>query len=525
MKMLVTMAGLVLAAIALAAQAPKEPEAPLVLQNRTVLVFRAPFHGVPPALRAARARMVIQDALAQGGELAVAVKPYLEEQLVTLDDKVAFAVTDGDGDPAREERPAELARQAALRLRQIIAETREARNLDLRLRALAATAGATLLFLVLLRLLNRGRERLARVLADRAALGAEALRIGGAQLLEGRHVLPALRRLLQAGHGLVVLVLAYEWVSFGLSRFPYTRPWGESLNANLLGLGQRLLAGMVGALPGLVFAVAIFAVARLLVGFVHGLLQRLAEGEAPPRWLAPQTLSTTRHLAAIVIWLFALAIAYPYLPGSQTEAFKGLSVLLGLMLSLGSSSLVGQGAAGLILTYTQTLKPGEYVHLGEFEGTVLGIGTFTTRIRTGAGVELTLPNAMITATVARNYSRNAQGGCIVDTTVTIGYDAPWRQVEAMLTEAARRTPGILAEPAPRVFHTALSDFYPEYRLVAQARPADGVPRAEVLSLLHANIQDVFNTHGVQIMSPHYVGDPAQAKMVPPAHWHGLPPAP
>ena len=148
---------------------------------------------------------------------------------------------------------------------------------------------------------------------------------------------------------------------------------------------------------------------------------------------------------------------------------------------------------------------------------------FTTTVRTGLGEELTLPNSMITGTVTRNYSRTVQGaGYIVDTTVTIGYDTPWRQVEAMLVEAARRTPGILESPAPVVFQTALSDYYPEYRLVAQAVPSQPRPRAEVLTLLHANIQDVFNEHGVQIMSPHYMGDPQVPKVVQPDDWFAPP---
>lgn len=148
---------------------------------------------------------------------------------------------------------------------------------------------------------------------------------------------------------------------------------------------------------------------------------------------------------------------------------------------------------------------------------------FTTRIRTGLGEVLTLPNSMITNAVTKNYSRTVQGaGYVVDTTVTIGYDTPWRQVEAMLLEAARRTTGVLEQPAPQVFQTALSDFYPEYRLVAQAIPSQPRPRAELLTLLHANIQDVFNEYGVQIMSPHYLGDPPEAKWVPRDKWYSPP---
>ena len=193
-------------------------------------------------------------------------------------------------------------------------------------------------------------------------------------------------------------------------------------------------------------------------------------GEAAAGSTPTSALTTSRAVRG-GIWLFALAMAYPYLPGSDTEAFRGLSVLVGLMISLGASNLVGQLASGLILTYTRTFHVGEYVRVGEDEGTVVSLGTFTTRIRTGMGEELTISNSQVLGAVTRNYSRAVKGhGFIVDTTVTIGYDAPWRQVNAMLVEAAQRTPGVLADPPPRVFQTALSDFYPEYRLVCQAVP-------------------------------------------------------
>ena len=172
------------------------------------------------------------------------------------------------------------------------------------------------------------------------------------------------------------------------------------------------------------------------------------------------------------------------------------------------------------------MQAGEFVRVGEHEGTVTRMGMFTTTIRTGLGEELTLPNSMITGTVTKNYSRAVHGsGFIVDTVVTIGYDTPWRQVEAMLIEAAQRTTGILHAPAPRVFQTALSDYYHEYRLVAQAIPSEPRPRAEIMSMLHANIQDVFNEYGVQIMSPHYMMDPASEKIVKPEDWYKSPSKP
>jgi small-conductance mechanosensitive channel len=127
-----------------------------------------------------------------------------------------------------------------------------------------------------------------------------------------------------------------------------------------------------------------------------------------------------------------------------------------------------------------------------------------------------LPNTLIVGAVTKNYSRVVKGeGYVVDTVMTIGYDTPWRQVHAMMIEGAKRTEGVLATPSPHVFQTALSDFYVEYRLVAQAIASQPRPRAQVMADLHANLQDVFNENGVQIMSPHYFADPATAKLVPP----------
>jgi small-conductance mechanosensitive channel len=322
-----------------------------------------------------------------------------------------------------------------------------------------------------------------------------------------------------------VFLLSYEWLSYVLSQFPYTRPWGESLDVYLFRLLDYLLSGIVSAIPGIAVAVMIFFIARGISGFSKRMLERLSR-PGTIRWLTEETLQPTTRLTSLAIWLFAIVMAYPYLPGSGTEAFKGLSVLVGLMISLGASSVVGQAASGLILTYSRTLRAGEFVRVGDHEGTVTEVGMFNTTIRTGLGEVLTLPNSMITGSVTKNYSRIVQGqGYVVDTVVTIGYDTPWRQVEAMLIEAARRTEGILQVPPPYVFQTALSDFYPEYRLVAQAIPSEPRPRAQLLSMLHAHIQDVFNEYGVQIMSPHYLGDPDIEKVVSREHWYAAPAKP
>ena len=496
--------------------------ADLVVFNRYVTTFRGDFLGISPAERAERARGVLQ-TLAYDTEAKVAVTSIDQGKKITIDGRYIFILIPGDVDPLGQESIDETAAAAAERLKQAVAETQEARSFDNLLWSLAAGAIATLVWLALLWGLARLHRRLVRVVVRLAASKAPSLELGGIVLLDQRHVFPMVRRFVGALRWLLVAIFSYEWLSFMLSRFPYTRPWGERLNGYLIGVVVDILQAIVSAIPGLGVAIAIFFIARSLIGLAEGFLDRLAVGGEPPRWLDAEAMPTTRRLMAMVVWLFALAMAYPYLPGAETEAFKGLSVLLGLMVSLGASSLVGQAAAGLIVTYTRTVRMGEYVRVGEYEGTVTELGIFNTRIRTGTGQELALPNSLITGTVTQNYSRVVQGrGFVVDTKVTIGYDTPWRQVEAMLIEAARRTPGILREPAPHVFQTALSDYYPEYLLVAQATAMKAKPRAETITELHRNIQDVFNEHGVQIMSPHYMADPVEAKVVPPQRWYEPP---
>jgi small-conductance mechanosensitive channel len=347
--------------------------------------------------------------------------------------------------------------------------------------------------------------------------------MGGLRPLQNERVVMLGRMLLTGLHRLFLFIVFYNWVSFTLSCFPFTRVWGDTLSSFLLDLLTQVGGAVLRAVPGLIIALLIFFSARWFNGLLAGFFERVQSGQVKADWLDADVVLPTRRIAKTLVWLFALAMAYPYLPGSDTEAFKGLSVLAGLMISLGASNLVGQAASGLILTYGRVFRKGEYVSIAEHEGTVTEMGMFATRIRTGLGEELTIANSKILDSTTKNYSRTVKGpGFVLDTTVTIGYDTPWRQVHALLIEAAKRTEGVLATPEPVVFQTALSDWYPQYRLVCQAIPSGPRPRALVLSALHANIQDVFNEYGVQIMSPQYFEDPPVPKVVPPDQWYAAP---
>jgi small-conductance mechanosensitive channel len=493
------------------------------LYNRVITKFRSPIFSSTAEERAQNTRRHLRELLREGGEGKVEVRTVPQGRAFTIDGRFGFLLLPGDADAAVGETLDAAAKRTAETLQRVVSESQESRNLDTILRNAAKAGVATAIATLLVWVLARLRGWIAKALANIGSRHAGRLKVGG-QALFGREQVFALARFLTiATFWLLAAFVVYEWLAYTMSLFPWTRPWGEGLLGAAFGLAARIATAVLESLPNLAVAATIFWLAWLASRFIDHTLEPFIRGERESAHIDRDTGRPTRNLLVIGVWVFAIAMSYPYLPGSDSEAFKGLSVLVGLMISLGSTSLVGQAASGLIVMYTRTLRPGEFVRIGEHEGTVVELGAFTTRIRTGLGEELTISNSTIAGGITKNYSRAVKGrGFVVDTVCTIGYDTPWRQVHAMLVEAARRTEGILADPAPVVFQTGLADFYPEYRLVAQAVPSDPRPRAIVMSDLHANIQDVFNEYGVQIMSPHYLGDPAEAKVVPPAKWHPAP---
>ena len=497
--------------------------ASLVVFNRPIITFRVPLLDVAPADRVSRATDRIAELLDRPGKHEVTVKPSPLGHTVMIDGSMAFMVAPGDADPMKEEAPEAVAARSSRALALVVAETRESRDTKALIQAILMALLATAAFVATMWLLVRLRRSINRRLESVVTSQTRRVRVGETELLAGDRIAVLARRAVDTLFGVFLLVVAYHWLGFVLERFPYTRPWGEQLVVFLWSSLGTVGRATAGAVPGLLFAVIIFLGARILVNVLRTVFDRVEQGNLTLGWLDADTARPTRRITSAMIWLFALALAYPYLPGSDTDAFKGISILAGLMLSLGASSVVGQGANGLILMYSRAFKRGDYVRIGEREGTVIEAGLFVTRIRTPAGKELTLSNSYVVGSVTENFSRGLPGpGVLVETGVTIGYDTPWRQVEAMLLEAARRTEHVSQEPRPSVDKTELSDFYVEYRLVVRATPTGEVPRRRILSNLHANVLDLFNEHGVQIMSPHYERDPDQLKVVAKKDWHAEP---
>jgi small-conductance mechanosensitive channel len=488
--------------------------------NRTIAVLRARVLSHTPAERTHAAVARLDDLVTHG--VTAPVERRLLENAVAIEvgGKYAFSILPDDVDELAGETLDGKSQQAEDQLRRALDEVGEARAperlLGKGLRALLATA----VFAAAIFVLRRAHRGISSWLAAHAAAQIERRLRPVVGLVSGTHVIEAARRVIGLTSLVLGLLALYAWLAYVLREFPYTRPWGESLGGFVLGTFRHVGLRVLAAIPGLFAVALIFLLTRVLVRLAAGVFRAVELGQIALPGVHPDTSQATRRLVVAALWVFALVASYPYLPGSQTDAFKGVSVLLGLMLSLGSSGLVTQMMSSLVIIYSRSLREGEFVKVGEIEGTVLHVGVLSTKIRTLWNEEVTLPNTIVTATTTINYSRRAAEGVYARTAVTIGYDTPWRQVEALLLAAAARTQGLCAKPEPVVVQTALADYYPVYELlVALERQED---RLNVLDSLHRNIQDEFNAHGVQIMSPNYVLDPKTPKVVPKARWYEAP---
>jgi small-conductance mechanosensitive channel len=486
-----------------------DPAATVVeLESRPVVRFLAPLGHASPAERARQARHRLEALPNDAAGLPVSVKPFQlgEERghAVLIGDTPILTVVEGDLDPAGNDTTATLAGAAAARLDEALRARHDQRSLPLVLRAIGASAAATAILAFLLWGLAWMRRRAA------GAVGAFAESHGGFLARRGLDPRPLIasgsRGLLRLLYWLVAAALLDLWLTYVLRRFPATAPWADAISGRVLGIMGDLGLEVLSSIPGLVGVVIIVTVTRALSSFLSGAFDRVAAGTLTFPGLHPETVGASRRIAQAFLWMAALAAAYPYLPGSSSEAFKGLSLLLGVMVSLGSTGIMAQAMSGLVLVYSRALGVGDSIRAGAVEGVVSEVGLLSTKVITLRGEEVTLPNNVVIAGGVTNFSRlNRGGGALCTTTVTIGYDAPWRQVEALLTRAASGTRGLLAEVPPYVLQRSLSDFFVTYDLVA--RLENPIDRPQVLSELHGRIQDLFNEAGIQIMSPHFMVQP------------------
>jgi small-conductance mechanosensitive channel len=406
-------------------------------------------------------------------------------------------------------------------VRRAIDEYRRARTADRLLLAAGRAALATVLLAALVTLVLVLFRRFDSLVASRFRRHIDALEARSFEILRAERISGMLRSTLYTLRAAILVAAVYVYLQRTLALFPWTRFAAVRLASWVVEPLRTMGRAFVAKIPDLIF-LAILAVVvhyglKLLRLFFDGIGRGSIRFEGfDADWAAP-----TYKIVRFGVLAFAVVVAYPYIPGSDSAAFKGVSLFLGLVFSLGSSSAIANVVAGLLMTYRRAFKVGDRVRIGDVTGDVTAVRLQVTHLRTPKNEEVVIPNSVILQREVTNYSSLARTrGLILHTTVGIGYEVPWRQVEAMLLMAAERVPGLDNEPPPFVLQTALGDFAVTYELNVHCRDAHAM--LPLYSALHRSILDVFNEYGVQIMTPAYVGDTPQAKVVPRDQWYALP---
>ncbi|MBP6335689.1 MAG: mechanosensitive ion channel [Bacteroidia bacterium] len=316
----------------------------------------------------------------------------------------------------------------------------------------------------------------------------------------------------------ILIAAIFFFLQYILSLFPWTKGGAAYTLDLLLSPLRKLGISLINFLPSLAFLIVIYFVTRYLLRLIKLFFSAITQGgivikEFDPDWSMP-----TFRIVRVIIVAFAVVIAYPYIPGSDSSAFKGVSVFFGLLLSLGSSSFIGNLIAGYSMTYRGAFKKGDKIKVDDYVGFVVEQKLLVTRLRSVKNEEIVIPNSVLLNSNIINFNTRANTpGIILHTSVGIGYATPWRKVDAMLKLAADRTEGLLKEPPPFVLKKALGDFAVTYEINAYCNE---VQRMHIYyNILHQNILDVFNENNVQIMTPAYEGDPETPKVVPKDQWN------
>lgn len=337
----------------------------------------------------------------------------------------------------------------------------------------------------------------------RKSLWQHGVHLKGIEVLSGRRIDNLIVALLKFQRMLIVLLCLYFFLPLILSFFPETHALSSEIFGYLVAPFKSIFHTVVGYIPNLFYILVIVVIANYVLKLISYVFNLIETGELEFEWFYDDWARPTYQIIRFLVIVTALISAYPYIPGSSSEAFQGVGLVLGALISFASSSAISNIVAGIILTYTRAFKLNDRIKVGDTTGDVVDKTLLVTRIMTIKHVIVTIPNSLVMGSQIINYSTSAAEGegVILHTSVTIGYDVPWKQVETLLIEAAFATQSVEPEPTPFVLKTSLDDFYVSYEINVYTK----VPHrmAITYSELHKNILEKFDAAGVEIMSPHY----------------------
>lgn len=499
-KTVVTVLGIVLLAAGAAAQKP--PQGTVQIKGKTLFVLKSGIEQLSTTERAEainrRLRVIVNSP---PGQLQVRVEKTESGQEVLIGSEPIVTVTEADARPLGITAE-QLAHRWANAIEREMAQATQQRDWEILLQRILYTSLIFVLACALLILMRRGRRRLARGLEARRER-IPAFRFRGLQLLSPESIHRNLSRLLWLIYVASTVIVGVAALLLIFAQIPETRGYAYQVFLWMWEPFVQILKGVVSYLPNLFYILVIVVVTRVAlraIGFIFDQAHRGVISLEP--WVHADVARPTAQIIKAIVIVLALFFVAPLIPGTGSTAARGITVILGLMVSFGSSSTVGNLIAGVVLTYMRPFQIGERVKIGDTVGDVVERTFLHIKIRTIKNEQVIVPSLLALNNSIVNYSAETRArGLILHTTVTIGYDAPWRRVHELLLAAAARTANVLKEPKPFVLQTALNDFFVSYQLNAYTdKPAR---MAEIYSELHQNLQDSFNEGGVEILSPHY----------------------
>lgn len=495
------------------------------LGGKTVFTLKTGLRGWTPRTRAQSISSRLTE-FADDRSLSADAVTVRETELgseIGTEDRLLMLVVDQDAQALGRERVA-FAEEIAQTMRTAIEQYRFERSRHSLYKSLIIALVATVLLAAVLYGLNHLYRRLMSTATNWIDGSVQRIQGKAGDLVHSHKLRSSTIGILRLTGLTILISILYVYLDLVLNLFPWTQPIAAQLTNLVTGPLTRIGKATIQEIPNLFFVLVVIVVTRYALKFVKVLFQRLDDGTITISGFYPDWAMPTYRIVRILGIAFAAVMAYPYIPGSDSEAFKGVSIFLGVLVSLGSSAVVSNIVAGLTMVYMRSFKVGDRVKIADFVGYVTKTRLQVTHLRTVKNEEIIVPNSKIINNEVINYSSLARElGLILHTEVSIGYQTPWRQVHALLLLAAEQTKGILREPTPFIRQKSLADFYVIYEL--NVYTDDPPQMGRIYTDLHTNIQDAFNEYGVQIMSPNYENDPAERPVVPKDRWYAAPAVP
>jgi small-conductance mechanosensitive channel len=518
---LASFVSLVIGVLALSGEGQQQKSYPVTLDSHRVIEISYSYRSLPLEQRAEaiseRLRQVADDPTVPASVTLVASDAYIIDLMAGEHHLVSIL----PGDAVSAGVPAEtLARQWAGALERAIQQYRGERSWSKRIERLFLTLVTLVGAIFLLFAIRNATSRLANMVAASIEKRIEGVRSPMMAVVPRHHLhgfvtssFKALRLVLS----IALIALVFQLLLFF---FPQTRYIASYVLNSLLSSLYAFAVAAWNQTPAMAFLVVVLITTWYSLKTLRFFFQRLADGSVTIEGFRPAWAGTTHRLISILLLVLAILIAYPYIPGSQSPAFKGITLFLGLLVSLGSTGLVANIVSGIMLTYMDEFAVGDLIRVGDFVARVRRTSMLTTELSTRKNEIVTIPNSLILSREVTNLSSPGEEGLIINSTVGVGYDVPWRQVESMMKLAASRTSGISRNLEPFVYTMSLNQFDITHELnVYLDKDAS---YWDTVSELNRNVLDAFNEYGVQIMTPAYEGDPEASKIVPKSDWFAAP---